>query len=1045
MSDRNNQRAGGRLRGTRGAGRPQAWSLAGALWLALGSVLLAGNASAARPSFREDPDYIIETWGAEEGWPAASARAMAQTPDGYLWVGTLEGLVRFDGVKFSVFDQSNLPLLPSRSVTKLHVDRKGNLWVATIDGVAVRHGADWRAVALPGTNDDHGNYQVVGFAERPGGGLLVATRSGGVLQLAGSEFHALPPPPGQTRASYSACADGAGNWRLAQRKFVGKWQDERWIETVSLTELPDLQPKRVRCSAARDGGWWLMLGSELRHYRGETETSRTLVPGLKGAVADLREDSRGNVWVCTEGSGLWEISRDHPVRHWSTATGLPDDVITFAFEDGQNDLWVGSEQGGLTRFHRRTFQSVLTVTNRSSFTRFALAPCPTGGVFVASFRQGLWHAGAGDLTRVPLPKPFREDAVSALSLLVDRAGRIWIGSMTDGVWKIDGQDARRLSIDKSGEAPITKMFEDSHGRIWLAGGESIGVFEAGGMRTIGPGQGLPPGPVHGFAEDRGGGIWLTHDRGVFRWATNRWTPVLEASGGGLRMSSVWADADGTVWMDSTQAGVACWHEGHLFRRRLPPALSVHEVWNLLEDGRGVLWMTSPQGVLAAGKQDLEAWLEGKSEKVAWHPFDRDDGLPSAECTDAASDTEGRLWFATARGVARVEPSVELRPSRPPRVRIEELTYHRAAGRVYAGPPSDAALAAVGARLEWPLPRALKLPPGSRRLQVQYTALDCVACEDVRFQTRLDPGDADWQDVGERRVAYYYDFNPGSYVFRVRAVNREGAWSQEEASLAFTVQPTLWQTGWIKLLGVGAVASVVYGGVRRRVTGLKKERAAQRVFTRQLILSQESERKRVAAELHDGLGQNLLLIKNRLVLAAGRRADAAELTRQLDAAKEATDRAIGEVRAISRALRPVALDQIGLTKAVEWMIEQLRESSPTVLSSELENIDGLLDPELEMHLFRVIQEGLSNITRHAGAQRAIVEMKREGAELRVSLFDDGRGFDTDKLENAPSPSGGMGLTGMKERVAVLGGRLDLQSSPGLGTRLTVRVPLPPLKT
>ena len=279
---------------------------------------------------------------------------------------------------------------------------------------------------------------------------------------------------------------------------------------------------------------------------------------------------------------------------------------------------------------------------------------------------------------------------------------------------------------------------------------------------------------------------------------------------------------------------------------------------------------------------------------------------------------------------------------------------------------------------------------------------------------------------------------------MRAANHDGVWNETGVSLAFTAQPYLWQALWVKVLGVVLLAALVCGIVRRRVIQFRRERAAQQSFARQLILSQENERKRVAAELHDGLGQNLLLIKNRLALAAGRRADPDELARQLEAATAATSRAIGEVRAIARALRPVALDQIGLTKSLEWIVEQLGEGSATKFSTELDTIDGLLAPELEMTLFRIIQEGLTNITRHAQAKQVILEVKRETAALRVALWDDGCGFDVEKLRQEPEARRGLGLTGMDERVKYLGGSLEFQSTPGHGTRITVRVPLPQIK-
>jgi signal transduction histidine kinase/ligand-binding sensor domain-containing protein len=1006
-------------------------------WLSVGVAL---TAAAAHPTFRADPDYLIDTWDTEEGWPGAAANAMTQTPDGYIWLGTPNGLVRFDGVKFRVFDQATALQLPRASITKLHLDQAGNLWAGTTKGVTVRHGTAWRSVPLPEADNNRGNHLVRSLAERGNGDMLLTTYDGGVLEFRTGQFHTLPPPPGRTNSGYLGLADADGAWWVVQHGFVGKWDGQRWSETVSLTDLPNLASGQVGATASRAGGVWLLLGAELRHYRSGQATRRIALPGLGGEVLDLLEDSRGNVWICTGGAGLWQVSVKDQVRHWSPTNGLADNVIAFAFEDGERNVWIGTRRGGLARLKERTFHSIIEATNRLAFARFALAASPTGGVVIASHRQGLWRTDAEGVTKMALPKPFKDAFVSALSLLVDRAGRLWIGAMTNGVWRIAGQDARWLPIDESGRSPVHALFEDSRSRIWMAGGQSVSVFEADEMRGFGPTQGLAAGRIHAFAEDKAGAIWLAQDRGVFRLESNRWVEVVDAGGASLRMNSLWGDAEGTLWMSSIQTGLACWQEGRLFKQRLPPELPMRGGYTLLDDHLGFFWMTSKQGVLRARQSDLRSWLEGRQPEVTWQVFDVSDGLPATDCGASARDGQGRLWFATERGVARVDPAGDRPHPMPPPVQIEELTYHRAAARVYgeaAGTPPPV----VRSRLEWPFPARLTLPPGSRRLEVHYTAFDFAAPEKLRFQTRLEPGDKDWNDVGARRVAYYYDFNPGSYTFRVRAVNHAGVRNEAGASLAFTVQPHLWQALWFKVLGLAVFAAVVYGSVHQRVIRLEKERAARQAFARQLLLSQENERKRVAGELHDGLGQDLLLIKNRLALAAARRADAPELARQLEAATAATTRAIGEVRAISHALRPAALEQVGLTKAIEWMVEQLGEGSATQFSLELDNIDGLLAPEMEIHLFRIIQEGLNNITRHARAKQVILEVKREAAVLRVSLFDDGHGFEAEKLRHGSEARQGLGLASLEERAEYLGGSLDLQSAPERGTRLTVRVPLP----
>jgi signal transduction histidine kinase/ligand-binding sensor domain-containing protein len=1034
-----------RTKPPRRSGQFRAWARLELCVILTAALVSAGVAAVAdRPTFRDDPDYLIDTWDTEAGWPESSAETMAQTPDGYLWLGTLQSLIRFDGVKFRVFEVATFPQFSNAGIKRLHLDRSGQLWAGTTKGVVVRGATEWRATPLPFPDNNRGNQLVHRLAERPDGDLLVTTLDGGVLEFSGGQFHALPAPPGATNRNYWGCADADGHWWVAQHQFVGKWDGQRWAATVSPADLPELRPGQVACVGGRAGGHWLLRGAELRHYQGTTETQRTPVPGIKGEVLDLLEDSRGNVWIATLGAGLWQVSANQQVRHWTPANGLPAYNVHCVFEDREQNLWVGTAPGGLTRFKARTVHTVLPVTNRFQFARFALTALPGGGLVIAAWRQGLWRADAGRITQMTLPKPMTAAAISALSLLGDRQGCLWIGSMTNGVWRVEGEQARWLPMDDSGRAPVREIFEDSQGRVWLAGDQSVAVLEGDTRRNFGPADGLPAGYAGSFAEDATGRVWIAHQRGVFRWETNRWTELTDAGGASLRVNGLLADAAGTIWLGSSEAGIAAWHDGRLLQKRLPPELPMRGVFSLLEDHLGFFWMTSPQGVLRARRSELQAWLSGSTKTINWQVLDVSDGLPAAACESSVCDAQGRLWFATPRGVAWVMPAGDRPAATPPAVHIEELTYHRAARQVYAegegAPPPP-----VRSRLESPFPASLTLPPGSRRLEVHYTAFDFTAPEKLRFQTRLEPGDSDWQDVGDRRVASYYDFLPGKYVFRVRAVNHHGVWNEAGASLPFTVQPYFWQSLWFKAAVLAGLVAVVYGSVHRRVLRLEKARAAQQSFTQQLLLSQENERKRVAAELHDGLGQDLMLVKNRLVMAAARQADPAELARQLDAATAATTRAIGEVRAISHALRPTALEQVGLTKAIEWMVEQLGEGNATKFAAELDTIDGLLAPEMEMNLFRIIQEGLNNIIRHAGATQVILEVKRETGGLRVSLFDDGRGFDAEKLRGEAAARRGLGLASMDERVKYLAGSLDLQSAPGRGTRMTVQIPLPKTKT
>lgn len=337
--------------------------------------------------------------------------------------------------------------------------------------------------------------------------------------------------------------------------------------------------------------------------------------------------------------------------------------------------------------------------------------------------------------------------------------------------------------------------------------------------------------------------------------------------------------------------------------------------------------------------------------------------------------------------------------------------------------------------------AAVFPPGKQRLEFHYTGLDLSAPTAVRFRHKLEGYDREWLNAGTRREAVYTRVPPGQYRFRVMAANNDGVWNEAGAALAVIVVPPWWQTWWFRGLATVCLSGVVFGLYEYRVYQFRKARATQELFARRLIESQEQERKRVAGELHDSLGQSLQIIKGRARLGLSRADESAERTKQLEEICEAATQAIHEVRAISRALRPAELDQLGLTKSLEWMAAQAGATSSTRFACELENVDKLFPPEIEISLYRIAQEGFNNVLRHAEASEAILELKRENGAVRLSLFDNGRGFAKSARADAMPPRFGQGLAGIAERVKLLGGELDLQSAPGRGTRLTVTCKIP----
>jgi signal transduction histidine kinase/ligand-binding sensor domain-containing protein len=787
-----------------------------------------------------------------------------------------------------------------------------------------------------------------------------------------------------------------------------------------------------------------LLGAELRQYRGGTETLRLPVPEFHGEVSSLMEDSRGQVWIGTVGTGLWQVSSNRQVRHWSPSNGFPDKIARVVFEDRDLNVWAGTERGGLTRFKERTFHSPLTVTNRLAFARFALASPATGGMLVASFKQGLWRADAGGLTKLDLPEPFHNGSVSALSLLADRTGRLWIGALSNGVWSVEGTNARWMPIDASGQAPVRSLFEDSRGRIWLTGGESVSVFESGTMRVFGPAQGLPAGGAYALAEDQAGAIWLAQDRGVFRFNSDRWVEIFDPLGRSLRMSALLADAEGAMWMASINTGLFRWHEGRLLHQPLPPELPMRGVFTIREDHLGWFWMTSNQGVLRAHKNEVQSWLEGRQPAVAWQVFGVSDGLPSAECGDSARDERGRLWFASSRGVAWVDPSAPRPPPTAPPVLIQELTYHRAAPRVYGGEAAGAKAPPVRSMVLSPFPATLTLPPGSRRLEVHYTALDFTAPEELRFQIKLEPGDGDWQDVGSQRIAQYYDFHPGDYVFRVRAVCQARVWDETEASLAFVVQPFVWQTVWFRaglallLVGSGGGAVGLWARARlRRAAERDKTADEMRDLAGRLITAQEEERTRLARELHDDLSQSLALLSVDLELFGQKPPSApGQINTRMQELSSQVKELSSEVHRLSHELHPAKLEQLGLVAAVRGFCMELSTAHEMAIEFEPPALPRVLPKNVALCLYRITQEALQNVVKHSGATGAKVELMADEREIRLVVTDDGQGFDADLMQGG----GSLGLVSMRERVRMVQGQLAVNSCPGEGTRIEVRVPI-----
>ena len=360
----------------------------------------------AVPRDRAVVEYEITSWETGDGLPENSATAVAQTADGYLWFGTFNGLVRFNGSDFTVFNPDNTPELPSLGIVSLYADRRGRLWISTYEGLVVRDGEGWRQwQSADGWTGDI----VRTFTERPDGALLLTTFDGKLFEWANGRFTELPIPPGEAGQGYFGCVDEAGRWWAVQNRFIGHWEGGRW---VAMVDPPELAGDAVGCAPARDGGMWLLLGRELRKLRRGLEVMRIDLSEAPGGVWSLSEDSRGNVWIATYNHGFCRVTLDGTMTRWDEAGGMADSGRC-AFEDREGNLWLGTSGHGLARLIPKRFRYFELMGGRRGLVIQSVSAHPGGGVWAASYGHGLLHVTDTSATNVPVARRGRRHSLPA--------------------------------------------------------------------------------------------------------------------------------------------------------------------------------------------------------------------------------------------------------------------------------------------------------------------------------------------------------------------------------------------------------------------------------------------------------------------------------------------------------------------------------------------------------------------------------------------------------------------------------------------------------
>jgi signal transduction histidine kinase/ligand-binding sensor domain-containing protein len=961
-------------------------------------------------------------WQVQQGLPRATIFSIRQTQDGYLWVGTQTGLMRFDGVHFKSIQESggvsleNIWIhdmcedhehqlwiategaglirigpgstiqfrradgLPSENVRGLICDRQGNVWAGTDAGLAMF--AEGKFTTY-GTVDGMASSDVQALCEAQDGSIWAGGSGNELSVRSGGKFSSRRLAPLGTYGAVDAllCTRDGAMWAGTSRGLIRlkDGQEKRF------TTVEGLADDQVLCLAeGREGSVWVGTKDGFSRIEpDEIESFRSRDGLSQSTVHTLCEDHEGSLWVGTK-HGLNQFL-DRRTIPFTVSEGLPSNETGPVLQDDAGNLWVGTLGSGLARFDGRRFSALTTKDGLCSNTIYSLA----GGTHAAGENKPGEDRKPGE----------------------GRDAELWIG--TDrGLCRMRGGRVDKTYTKEQGlpSDTIRCLCRDRRGNLWA--GTSAGLAELRGDRFA-----QPEGDAHALRlpivalVDHGGAIFAAAEDGALYRSQNGQFASYVCRGAPCRdVDAFHEDADGLLWMGTHGGGLRLLDGDHASAYSLKDGLYDDDIFGLVADGEDRLWMACSKGIFFVTRSELRDFTAGKVKTLASTTFSPTDAQRTVECKDGVQPgvwimRDGRVWFSTIRGLIVVDPAHFKRSLPPAPVVIEEVI--------------------VNGRNELPQ-QVAHLPPGASNLEFRYTALSLLIPTRTTFRYKLDGFDRDWVEAGTRREAFYTNLPPGSYQFRVAARNVNGNYNEAVHPVAFTLTPRFYQTVWFLPACLGAIALAVWFAYRMRVRGIKEK-----------LHVVVAERSRIARELHDTLMQGFSGVTMEMQ-ALSARLPASEERRTLEEIIRDAGVCLREARRSVAGLRSPQGEVSGLSTAIEQAMRQLTETRDVRLNLRLATVPFGLPPDVEYNLLRIAQEAVANAVKHSGGRTIDVDLDCAGGKLRLEIRDDGVGYVAP--DGNPAQPGHYGLIGMRERANQIGADFHLTSEPGRGTTVCVTLPL-----
>jgi len=987
----------------------------------------------ASTAWAVDPHTLISqyghtAWRIQDGF-LSNPGAIAQTTDGYIWIGVLGGLVRFDGVKFTPWAAPNGQSLAGSGISYLLAGRDGSLWIGTYGGLSrLKDGKLFNYTTTPnspGINniiEDHaGTIWVTRYRVNDGKGSL--------CQVEADKLRCYGEKDGNPgKYAIGLAEDTAGNIWFGCQMLC------RWTPSSSSFYFED-QLKNpagdngvMNVAAGPSGSVWAGFGGigpkQGVQYYSEGKWVSYVVPGFDGttvAPGTLYLDRNHSLWVGTQSQGLYRI-HDGVADHYGRANGLSGDNVGYIYEDKEGNLWVTTDRG-VDMFRDLPVVTFATTEGLIGSEVHSVLALSNGSVWVGNVGAvNIIRAGSVSAIAAGHGLPGQNVEV----IFQDHSGQIWLGiDNTIVTYKLGRFSAIKNSdVRHVGRFGTVKgLAEDAEGNIWALTHtkvpDQIHLFRIRGPRVEEDIRVDNIIDAYFLAADRDAGIWLGSKGGKFvHYRDGKAEAVISLSNEQIGIRSFFVDSDNAI-SAATVKGFYRWKDGRMSvmdsRNRLPCSAVV----SAIKDNYGSFWLYGRCGLLRVPASDYETWLKSPEAALSVKTFDALDGSqPGYEPgqPEVSKSADGRLWFASSDKVQMIDPSRTYTNVIPPPVFVEEVVADR---KNY--------LPGVG----------LRLPPLTRDLEIDYTALSFVVPQKVRFRYKLEGRDTTWQEPGTRRQAFYSDLRPRKYRFRVIACNNDGLWNEEGATLDFSVAPAWYQTNWFRVACAASVLISLYLLYQLRLRQLHHQFSIG-------LDARVNERTRIARELHDTLLQSFqgLMLRFQTV-------DEMLPTRPLDAKKalegalDRADEAISEGRDAITDIRASTLASRDLEKSITALMTNLSEElgagngRSVTFRVLVEGVPRAVRPTLQDEIYRIARESLRNAFRHAQAGHIETEITY-GESLRLRFRDDGKGMDPSVVEHG-GRSGHWGLPGIRERAKQIGAQLAVWSELGAGTEVELSIP------